>query len=81
MIRSIESSSGIKVTGLINNSNYLRETKIADILYGEKIILEVSKSLNLPIVYTAVYQELVSNDNSFKGEIVSLQLYLRKKWL
>ena len=81
MIKSIETSSGIKVTGLINNSNYLRETKISDILFGEKIILEVSKALNLPVVYTAIYQELKATKNSFKGEIIPLQLYLRKQWL
>lgn len=81
MIQSIESSTGIKVSGLINNSNYLRETKIKDILNGEKIILEVAKSLDLKVVYTAVYEELVNNELKFQGEIIPLKLYLRKIWL
>ncbi|HHX78661.1 MAG TPA: ATP-binding protein [Acholeplasmataceae bacterium] len=81
MIQSIESSTGIKVSGLINNSNYLRETKVKDILKGEKIILEVAKSLNLQVVYTAVYEELVNNELKLQGEIIPMKLYLRKMWL
>lgn len=81
MIESIESSSGIKVSGLINNSNYLRETTLKDILHGEKIILEVAEYLKLPIVYTAVYEELINNELKVQGEIIPLKLYLRKIWL
>ncbi|MFA7098024.1 MAG: ATP-binding protein [Gammaproteobacteria bacterium] len=81
MIKSIETSSGIKVTGLINNSNYIRDTKINDILFGEKIILEVAKTLCLPVVYTAVYEDLKYDKNDFQGEIIPLKLYLRKTWL
>lgn len=81
MIETIEISSGIKITGLINNSNYLRETKLEDLIYGEKIILEVSEALKLPIIYTTIYENLKIDNVSFRGEIIPLKLYLRKPWL
>jgi hypothetical protein len=81
MIQSIEGSSGLRVTGLINNSNFLRDTTIDDILKGQEIILEVSKQLNLPIIYTGVYEKVDRKQSQLVGEIVPLKLYLRKNWL
>lgn len=81
MLRSIENSGGIKITGLINNSNFLRETKIDDIAYAEKIIKEVAKEVNLPILYTGVYEKIASSICNVEGELIPLKLYLRKEWL
>jgi hypothetical protein len=81
MIQSIEGSSGLRVTGLINNSNFLRDTTIDDILKGQEIVIEVSKQLNLPIVYTGIYEKVNQKQSQLVGEIVPLKLYLRKNWL
>lgn len=78
-INEIEASGGIKVTGLINNSNLLRETKCEDILYSQEIISRVAKELNLKIIYTAVLSTL--NCRNLEGEVIPLNLYLRKDWL
>ena len=80
MIDSIEASSGVKVTGLINNTNLLRETTVEDILKGEKVIKEVGRIRNLDILYTGVYKN-INTDIKFCGERLDLQLYLRKSWL
>ncbi len=79
MINQIEGSSGLSVTGLINNTNLLRQTTIEDVLLGEKIVKEVSKDLKIPIVFTSVKEDLANN--KFAGEVLPLKLYLRKKWL
>lgn len=81
MIRSIESSGGIKVTGLINNTNLLRDTTIEDLKKGEEIIKEVSKTLNLDIVYTCIGEYIDNVDYKFAGKNIRLKLYLRKHWL
>jgi len=81
MIEEIQLESNFKVTGLINNSNLLRETSLADIKFGEEIINEVSKFLNLKIVYTTISEKLVNPSINFLGEIIPLKLYLRKTWL
>lgn len=81
MMQKIESSGGVKIGGLINNSNFLRETTLQDIKQGEALIQEVQEYTKLPILYTGVLENLVSKDVSFSGEILPLKLYLRKKWL
>lgn len=79
-IRKIEGASGIKVTGLINNSNLLKETEIDHILKGQIVLEEVTKQTNLPIVYTMV-EEKLNIKNNFKGKVVNLKTFLRKQWL
>ncbi|HHX00367.1 MAG TPA: ATP-binding protein, partial [Acholeplasmataceae bacterium] len=74
-------SGGLKITGLINNSNFLRETKCSDIKDAEKIISEVSKELKLDVIYTGVYEKIANSCDQLLGEIISLKLYLRKEWL
>lgn len=77
MIKSLESSSGLKVTGIINNSNLLKKTTLGDVLYGERIISQ----LDLPIKYTGIYEKIVDDKVTFLGEIIPLKLYLRKEWM
>ncbi|MGD9605302.1 MAG: ATP-binding protein [Bacilli bacterium] len=81
MINQIEGSSGFKVTGLINNSNFLRETTIDDVLNGQAIIEQVAIKTHLPIVYTGLYEKIDYHQSSLSGEIILLKLYLRKSWL
>lgn len=81
MINQIEANSGIKVTGLINNTNLLRETTFEDVLKGQEIIREVSRELKLKIVYTTLLDQIKIDVNLLEGEVIPLILYLRKTWL
>lgn len=80
-INAIEGSSGMKITGLVNNSHLLKETVKANILHGEAIVKQVSEKLKLPILYTAVRSDLVDKTSHLSGETLPLTLYLRKTWL
>lgn len=81
MINQIEGSCGYRVTGLINNSNFLRETVFEDVLKGQMIIKEVSKQTSLPIIYTGIYDQVKHQPSLLMGELILLKLYLRKNWL
>lgn len=80
MIREIEGASGFKVTGIINNSNLLRETTYDDILVGEAKIASVAQSAGIPIVFTSIYEEIYDPTISVSGEPLILKLYFRKNW-
>ncbi|MBN2503835.1 MAG: ATP-binding protein [Bacilli bacterium] len=80
LIDQIERSGGFKITGLINNSNLLRETTYDDIFSGEAIISEVEKKSGIPIVYSCVYEEIYDPTKKLAGETLILKLYFRKKW-
>lgn len=77
----IEGASGYQIKGFINNSNLLRETTKADILYGQAIIKKASDQLNIPIVYTSYYEKIDLQKDEILGELIPLKLYLRQDWL
>jgi len=80
-ISMYEAVTQLKITGLINNSNLINETKEEDIILGEKIILEVSKKLNIPILYTVIEKNKNNFNHSFLGEKLVLTRYIAEKWL
>ena len=81
MINEIEGSGGYKITGLVNNSNFLKETTYEDIIAAEDIINEVSDKTNLKVIYTGVYEKLIPIIGKLSGEVIPLKLYLRNDWL
>ena len=81
LINKIEGMGGFKVTGLINNSNLLRDTTIEEVKAGDKIIRLVSEKTGLPIIYTTVWENIDMKDVSLAGELLRIKLYFRKSWL
>lgn len=80
LINRIEGTSGFKVTGLINNSNLLKDTTLEDIQKGQIVVEKVSKKLNLPIAYTSYWNEIDDTGFNVSNEILKLKLYFRKNW-
>lgn len=79
LIRRIEGMSGFKVTGLINNSNLLKDTETHEIMAGQNVLESVSETLNIPIVLTS-YWDGVKDDINVSNETLKLNLYFRKNW-
>ncbi|GAA0700754.1 hypothetical protein GCM10008904_06460 [Paraclostridium ghonii] len=81
-IKSIEKTSKLKVTGLINNTHLVRETTIEDILKGQKIAKEVSKLTNIPIRYVTCLESLIPQlPATLDGDIFPINLYMRECWM
>lgn len=80
-ISMYEAETQIRVTGLINNTNLMNETLEEDIIRGEGILKEVSKILNIPIVYTVVEETKNNFNYEFLGERITLVRYIAKKYL
>jgi hypothetical protein len=80
LINRIEGTSGFKVTGLINNSNLLKETTLEDVYHGQSIVEQVHDALAIPVVYTTVWEGLNTSDLSVSNETLNIKLYFRKNW-
>lgn len=82
-IKSIEAVTNAKVTGLINNTHLLRETSVEDVMYGQEIVEEVSKQLDIPIKYVCALNSIVGTlkNETFNGEIFPIHLYMREDWM
>ena len=70
----IEAACGIPFTGIINNSNIARETTAADVLETVAYAEEVSKLSGLPVVCTAVMEELYDELRDKISPLLSLTL-------
>jgi len=79
LIHRIEGTGGFKVTGLINNSNMIKDTTVDDILFGQKIIENVGKKLDLPVVLTSYWNQ-IKQDVHVSNETLSIELFFRKNW-
>ena len=85
-MRYLENGIGLKVTGLVNNTNLVRDTVATDLLRGEKIMSEVSKITGVPIRYTAYVKEVVKDMtpeilSQLSGEVVPMTYYMRASWM
>jgi len=80
-LRSIEQGSKQKVTALVNNTHLCGETKVEDIMKGQKLCLQVSQELGLPIKYTVVHKSLVEHlPDGICGELFPIEIFMKKPW-
>lgn len=81
-IASIEKSSRLKVSYLVNNTNLSFETEVEDILKGHRIIEEVSKSTGIPVRYICMREDLVEKfPSGIIGEVFGLKIFMKPVWL
>lgn len=81
-IRQIEDTSRAKVTGIINNTHFLKSTTIEDVLKGYELSLELSELTSIPLKYNVVLEELAPLlPNNLIGELFPIKLYMREEWM
>lgn len=84
-IMRIEKETGLKITGLVNNTHLLRETKPDDVLKGRRICREISEKLGIPVKYDCcaegLAEELLSTKETENLILFRMKLYMRDSWL
>ncbi|MCS5422328.1 MULTISPECIES: ATP-binding protein [Psychrilyobacter] len=81
-LQAIEETTGMKVTGLVNNTHMMRNTTLEDVLFGQKISEEVSKKLNLPIKYISCIEEVAEQlPQKLKDICITTSLIMRENWM
>lgn len=78
VIAEVENAMGLKVTGLVNNSNLINDTKLNDIIKGK----EIMSLVDVPIKYTMANIKFKNDIEKFEGDKVYFeQLIVRSKWM
>lgn len=81
-LKNIEIQSRAKVTGIINNTHLLKSTTVEDVMRGQKLCKEVSKNLNIPIIYISCIESVAKDlPNDLEGEIFPIKMYMREEWM
>lgn len=81
-IRAIEATSRLKVTGLVNNTHYLRETDTVDLLKGDEVVREISAQLGIPVRYVSYIKSLEEKAKALDlaGEHLPIDMQMRDRW-
>jgi hypothetical protein len=84
-IAGVQEASGLKVTGLINNSHLLDRSRPEHLLAGDRHCREVSSRLNLPIRFVSATPEIFEACEELSqaphGERVEIGMHLRQEWM
>ncbi|MCX8131775.1 MAG: hypothetical protein N3I35_16980 [Clostridia bacterium] len=81
MIDSIEYSSKLKVTKLVNNTNLLQYTREKDILEGMELIREVSAKLKIPIGFSSFITDKPEKlEKEIGTEVLGMDKLIKLPW-
>ena len=82
-IKNIEFKSNLKINGLINNTHYLRETSIEDIIKGDILVRSISKLINVSVKYVVYLKNKQSEVEKLNllGELFPIDMHMRPNWL
>jgi hypothetical protein len=81
-INEIEDQTGLKITGLINNTHLLRDTSLEDIEKGQTLVKSVSDELNIPIKYISAIEKVAQTvPSNWDGDIMPIRMYMREEWM
>lgn len=84
---AIERASGAKITGLINNSNLVRETTWACLEEGDRVLRQVTKETGVPVRYVSYVKELCLEEDvkagsaHVCGELFPMTYFMREAWM
>lgn len=87
LLREMEQTSGLRITGIINNTHMIRKTSAADILKGCRLAAEIGSRMGVPVKYHTCEEHLLDSlraamdGESFEGEIFPIHLEMRDSWL
>lgn len=77
LMREIENASGVKCTGIINNTNLGEETTEEIILGSKDFADKVSEASGLPVVFTAGKAELLGK---VEDNPLPIEIYVKNLW-
>lgn len=82
-LRAIEKTSGLKVSGLINNTHLLKNTSVQDVKFGHELTKEVSWETDIPIRYEAAIKNIADKitDKDIIEKIFPINMYMREEWM
>ncbi len=81
MLQSIEHTSRMQVTGLVNNTNLMQYTDLALVERGEQMVQRLASMTGLPVICNAVVEGLVeAAREKLHSPVLPLHLYMKRPW-
>lgn len=82
MLRDIQAKARLEVDGIINNTNMARATTVEDLIYGDRVVSELSRLCGKPIKYISGRPEILEQlPSDITHERLPINIYMRPDWL
>lgn len=82
IMREIEKSAGINITGVVNNANLARDTDLQTIEAGEALAREVAEKAGVELKFSAVREDLAGlSELKTLQKVFPIRVYMRPDWL
>ena len=79
-LEEIQAVTGLRVTGLVDNTHLCRETELADLEAGAALARTVSSQTGLPAVCHVIQEELIDQAEGMPGPLFPVRLYMNRPW-
>ena len=81
-IQGIESASGLRISGLVNNTHLLEHTEIEHVLAGDLLCGAVTEKTGVPVRYVAAVESVIDAlPDDVAGERITIGMHLRDAWM
>lgn len=80
LIADIQATTGLTVSGLVNNTHLCGETSAEDILAGARLTEEVSRASGLPVVCHVVRSDLAGQVSHLSAPLLPIEIRMKKPW-
>jgi hypothetical protein len=82
MMRDIETSSRLKLTGIVSNTHLIGETTTETVVEGYKLACEVGKAAALAVVFVSAVTEVVEqlDAKAISAPVFALSRRMLKPW-
>ena len=80
-LRSIEETTGLKVTGLISNAHFIRYTTAQDVLDGWAFTRETAEKSGVPALGACCMQSLLPEVEGHGFDVFPIGMYMRESYL
>lgn len=78
-LAEIEQASGLRVTGLVNNTHLCGETRPEDVLSGAELVCEVSQQTGVPVAGHMLCRSLLGQV-ALEAPVIPVEIYMKKPW-
>ena len=81
--RDIETASGLRINGFINNTHMLKDTTTEDVMRGDRLCSELSAETGLPVRYTCCLETLSEEVKKLgvAGTCFPIKMNMREVWM
>ena len=80
-LKAIEEELALPVTGIINNTHMLAETRPEDVIKGHRLCMKVSEETGIPVILDVCLRKFEDDLKGTGYDLFPIDLYMRPSWL